>query len=233
MRQDNDASTGVHGSFAALSPSTSQRKGAVTRQDKDRRISSRDGIDFSIPTASWTARCDRKGNAFNIYVEIVQVWSRRRHNETLHFYDKTGIYDNLPATSQYAVLPKPVNDCTLVPTDSAARQAPPFRAGKDSADGVAAFAFASQRGVCCCSMDWRMYWRTMEIGAPPQRETSAGSQGTRTRVSQQRELQHHGIPCRRQVVADPGLTVCSCQGKIWQCLDLILPTRCWEEPAAL
>ena len=38
-----------------------------------------------------------------------------------------------------------------------ARQAPPFRAGKDSADGVAVLAFASQCGVCCCSM----YWRTM------------------------------------------------------------------------
>ena len=47
-----------------------------------------------------------------------------------------------------------------------ARQAPPFRAGKDSADGVAVLVFGFQRGVCCCSM----YWRTMEIGAPPQLE---------------------------------------------------------------
>ena len=42
----------------------------------------------------------------------------------------------------------------------------PRRSGKDSADGVAVLAFASQCGVCCCSM----YWRTMEIGAPPQLE---------------------------------------------------------------
>ena len=28
------------------------------------------------------------------------------------------------------------------------------------------FGLAVQRGVCCCSM----YWRTMEIGAPPQDE---------------------------------------------------------------
>ena len=47
-----------------------------------------------------------------------------------------------------------------------ARQAPPFRAGKDSADGAAVLVFGFQCGVCCCSM----YWRTMEIGAPPQLE---------------------------------------------------------------
>ena len=45
-----------------------------------------------------------------------------------------------------------------------ARQAPPLRAGKDSADGIAVLGY--QCGVCCCSM----YWRTMEIGAPPQDE---------------------------------------------------------------
>ena len=50
--------------------------------------------------------------------------------------------------------------------DAGARQAPPFRAGKDSADGAAVLVFGFQCGVCCCSM----YWRTMEIGAPPQLE---------------------------------------------------------------
>ena len=54
-------------------------------------------------------------------------------------------------------------------------EAPPFRAGKDSADGVAVLVFGfvepspSARfpcGVCCGSM----YGRTMEIGAPPQLE---------------------------------------------------------------
>ena len=54
-----------------------------------------------------------------------------------------------------------VLDATLT---QGARQAPPLRAGKDSADGIAVLGY--QCGVCCCSM----YWRTMEIGAPPQDE---------------------------------------------------------------
>jgi hypothetical protein len=43
-----------------------------------------------------------------------------------------------------------------------ARKALAFRPGMDSADGVA--VLEAQSGVRCCSM----YWRTMEIGAPPQ-----------------------------------------------------------------
>jgi len=43
---------------------------------------------------------------------------------------------------------------------------PAVQAGKDSADGAAVLVFGFQCGVCCCSM----YWRTMEIGAPPQLE---------------------------------------------------------------
>lgn len=43
-----------------------------------------------------------------------------------------------------------------------ARKAPAFRPGMDSADGAA--VLEAQSGVRCCSM----YWRTMEIGAPPQ-----------------------------------------------------------------
>jgi len=45
-----------------------------------------------------------------------------------------------------------------------ARQAPSFRAGKDSADIRS--CCERQSGVFCCSM----YWRTMLMGAPPQEE---------------------------------------------------------------
>jgi len=48
--------------------------------------------------------------------------------------------------------------------DQDARQAPFFRAGKDSADSRS--CCERQSGVFCCSM----YWRTMLMGAPPQEE---------------------------------------------------------------
>jgi hypothetical protein len=50
--------------------------------------------------------------------------------------------------------------------DHDARQAPPFRAGKDSAPGERGSMPHSPDSVRsrCCSM----YWRTMAIGAPPQ-----------------------------------------------------------------
>jgi len=48
--------------------------------------------------------------------------------------------------------------------DQDARQAPSFRAGKDSADIRS--CCERQSGVFCCSM----YWRTMLMGAPPQEE---------------------------------------------------------------
>ena len=47
--------------------------------------------------------------------------------------------------------------------DQDARQAPSFRAGKDSADSE---AVVCQSGVFCCSM----YWRTTLMGAPPQEQ---------------------------------------------------------------
>jgi len=53
---------------------------------------------------------------------------------------------------------------TLVAFDPVRGNPRRLRAGKDSAHGVAVLGL--QCGVCCCSM----YWRTMEIGAPPQLE---------------------------------------------------------------